>query len=174
MHQFRAEMTRRFALIALSAGSAVSVGAPVIGAPASAGQASLKRAVEALRVAMVTGDEKALKMMLHDELVYMHSSGNIQTKTKLLGDLAGKAIFCFANIQGGSHRPGGRYRHCDADGRSSEEPSKWGKSRQSDQGSTDVGPFGSEVATAYALQLHYLQPANGPIVPRPTFAVILI
>jgi hypothetical protein len=86
-------LTRRTALTALAAVGSVSMAPAAVGAPAADRKASLERALEALRVAMVAGDGKTLNAMLHDSLNYMHSSGNSQTKANLLGDLAGKRFF---------------------------------------------------------------------------------
>jgi hypothetical protein len=49
--------------------------------------------VERLRTAMVEGDGTALDSLLHEKLVYMHSSGHAQTKAEVLRDLAGKRFF---------------------------------------------------------------------------------
>jgi hypothetical protein len=55
--------------------------------------AAVAKAVEALRAAMVAGDGKVLKVVLHDRLTYSHSDGHQQTKAEVLEELAGKNSF---------------------------------------------------------------------------------
>ncbi len=62
-------------------------------AEASGDTAPVAKAVEALRAAMVAGDGKALKALLHDRLTYSHSDGHQQTKAQVLDELAGKNSF---------------------------------------------------------------------------------
>ncbi len=57
------------------------------------GAASVAKAVEALRAAMVAGDGKVLKAVLHDRLTYSHSDGHQQTKAEVIEELAGKTAF---------------------------------------------------------------------------------
>ena len=60
---------------------------------ASSNKVSLERASEALRIAMVEGDGELLNSVLHDRVIYMHSSGRSQTKADLLEQMAGKHFF---------------------------------------------------------------------------------
>lgn len=87
--------TRRGALTALgvTGAAAISTTAAVAATAPVGRQASLERASEALRLAMVSGDRAALDALLHDQLDYMHSSGHSQTKADLMRDLAGKTFF---------------------------------------------------------------------------------
>lgn len=85
-------LTRRTALAAGMAGTvSLAAGEAVPSVPAA--ETSLARAIEALRIAMVAGDARALERLLDDRLIYMHSSGHSQTKANLLNDLAGKSFF---------------------------------------------------------------------------------
>lgn len=87
-------LTRRTALTALGATGAVTMASAAIGAPAANTRLTgLERASEALRLAMVAGDGRTLDALLHDRLVYMHSSGHSQSKADLMRDLAGKQFF---------------------------------------------------------------------------------
>lgn len=86
-------VSRRSAILALGAGS---LSAPLAAASEPRNVQSpqgLAIAVEALRIAMLEGDGLALDRLLHDHLVYMHSSGHSQTKARLLSDLAAKQFF---------------------------------------------------------------------------------
>lgn len=86
-------LNRRKALTALGAAvGTASLAAPSL-AKGSSEQSSLERAVEELRAAMVAGDRAALERLLHDQLRYLHSSGQTQTRANLLSDLAGKKFF---------------------------------------------------------------------------------
>jgi ketosteroid isomerase-like protein len=51
--------------------------------------AAVENAVEALRVAMVAGDEKVLKALTDDHLTYGHSHGNLQDKGLFVKTLVG-------------------------------------------------------------------------------------
>jgi hypothetical protein len=96
MTRFDNAATRRVALAALGAGIAVTA----IGADASAApdaKASLAKAAEDLRAAMVAGDGAALKRLLHDRLTYSHSDAHMQTKQQVLDELAGKHSFVSIN-----------------------------------------------------------------------------
>lgn len=86
-------VSRRTALAAVGMAGAAAVAPAAMGAAPSPGQASLERAIEALRIAMVEGNGAALNALLHDHLNYMHSSAHSQTKQNLLNDLAGKRFF---------------------------------------------------------------------------------
>lgn len=85
-------LTRRVALVG-AAGSGVFVAASTASALNQPGQASLARAIETLRIAMVDGDSNELNRLLDDQLIYMHSSGHSQTKANLLAVLGGKRFF---------------------------------------------------------------------------------
>jgi hypothetical protein len=85
--------TRRTALAALGASGLAPLASVAAASAISSEQSSLESAVEALRVAMLVGDGKALDVLLHDDLSYMHSSGHVQTKQNVMVDLAGKRFF---------------------------------------------------------------------------------
>jgi hypothetical protein len=51
--------------------------------------AAVEKAVEALRAAMVAGDEKQLKALTFDELTYGHSHGMLQNKDQYVAFLVG-------------------------------------------------------------------------------------
>lgn len=51
--------------------------------------AAVEKAVEALRVAMVAGDEKTLNALVSDRLSYGHSSALVQDKKTFVGALVG-------------------------------------------------------------------------------------
>jgi ketosteroid isomerase-like protein len=60
---------------------------PAAGQPAAAAEAEL-RAVEDRRYqAMIRGEAGALDKLLADDLVYVHSSGSVETKTEFLDTL---------------------------------------------------------------------------------------
>ena len=84
---------RRSALAAIGLGGMAALTSNGAVAAAAATSRDLGQAVEALRLAMVEGDGKALHSLLDDSLIYMHSSGNSQTKADVLRDLAGKSFF---------------------------------------------------------------------------------
>lgn len=85
-------LSRRTALASLGVG-ALTTGVAATASANPAPTASLAAAVEALRVAMLAGDGKALRHLIHDRIDYMHSSGGTQTKANLLSDLDGKTFF---------------------------------------------------------------------------------
>jgi hypothetical protein len=92
MTGFESAATRRLALAALGAGiAATTMAADATAAPAD--QASLEKAVEDLRAAMVAGDGNALKRLLSDRLSYSHSDAHLQNKGQVLNELAGKHAF---------------------------------------------------------------------------------
>jgi ketosteroid isomerase-like protein len=66
---------------------------PLHAAEATGDTAGVAKAVEALRAAMVAGDGKVLKAVLHDHLTYSHSDGHQQTKAEVIDELAGKNSF---------------------------------------------------------------------------------
>jgi hypothetical protein len=87
------DISRRSALTGLGLRGLLTA-APGIGAPrGSSDLASLEKAIEASRMAMLAGDGRALAALLHDRLNYMHSSGHSQSKADVLRDLAGKNFF---------------------------------------------------------------------------------
>lgn len=86
------ELSRRTALASLGVG-ALSTSLAATASKKPTPTASLAAAVEALRVAMLAGDGKALRHLIHDRIDYMHSSGGTQTKANLLSDLDGKSFF---------------------------------------------------------------------------------
>ena len=94
------DIARRSALAALGFCGAAAM-APVDARAATATTSrDLGRAVEDLRLAMVSGDSGLLTAMLDDTLIYMHSSGNSQTKADVLRDLAGKSFFASLTYAG--------------------------------------------------------------------------
>ncbi len=94
MSGFKSEMSRRSVMAVVGAGVVTAgLGGVAMAAPAAADKAGLEKAVEALRVAMVAGDGKALTELLHENLTYSHSDGRVQTKAMVLADLAGKKAF---------------------------------------------------------------------------------
>jgi hypothetical protein len=93
MTAFENATTRRLALAALGAGIAAStMAADAIAAPADT--ASLEKAVEELRAAMVSGDSKVLNGLLQDHLSYSHSDGKtLWNKAQFMDNYAGKHAF---------------------------------------------------------------------------------
>lgn len=86
--------SRRTMLAAMSAFVAMpALSLPLQAAEPSGDAAGVAKAVEALRAAMVAGDGKSLKALLHDRLTYSHSDGHQQTKAQVLDELAGKNSF---------------------------------------------------------------------------------
>lgn len=86
--------SRRTLMAALGAAFVV----PALGISAEAAEAAgdtavVAKTVEAMRAAMVSGDGKVLKAVLHDRLTYSHSDGHQQTKAQVLDELAGKTAF---------------------------------------------------------------------------------
>jgi ketosteroid isomerase-like protein len=81
--------TRRAALAVIGAGLiAPSLVTPAVAADADAA-AAVAKAVEALRAAMVAGDEKVMKALVHDRLSYSHSDAHQETKALFIKNLAG-------------------------------------------------------------------------------------
>ena len=93
MTQLINNWTRRTALAALGASGLAPLASAAGACAISSEQSSLERAVEALRAAMLVGNGKALDVLLHDDLSYMHSSGHLQAKQNVMVDLAGKRFF---------------------------------------------------------------------------------
>jgi hypothetical protein len=82
----------------LAAVSAAAV-MPELTAPAGAADPSGEAAdvaatLETLRMAILTGDGKALSALVHKQLIYGHSDGHlVQTKTEFIENLAGKISY---------------------------------------------------------------------------------
>jgi hypothetical protein len=87
------DWTRRTTLVAFGVSGVAALASAAGASVNSTERLSLERAIEALRVAMLAGDGKALDALLHDDLSYMHSSGHVQTKQDVMSDLAGKRFF---------------------------------------------------------------------------------
>jgi ketosteroid isomerase-like protein len=62
---------------------------PLQAAETSGAATAVATAVEALRAAMVSGDEKALNALTDDHLTYGHSHGKIQNKAEFVKALVG-------------------------------------------------------------------------------------
>ncbi|TNC12513.1 nuclear transport factor 2 family protein [Methylobacterium terricola] len=88
----------------MSAGLGAGLAIPVLAAGTGAAQAAdesetvardiVARQLEALRVAIVDGDAKALDALTHPQLSYGHSSGRkIETKAQFIASLAGKTKY---------------------------------------------------------------------------------
>ena len=94
MLKLKSDPTRRAAVAAFGAGviAPIMVSSAIATEP-SGDAASLEKAVEALRAAMVAGDGKVLQAVLHDRLTYSHSDGHQQTKAQVIDELAGKNSF---------------------------------------------------------------------------------
>ena len=81
---------RRTALAVLGAVLiATTLVMPVQAAETSGANASVAAAVEALRVAMVAGNEKDMNALVDDHLTYGHSHGLLQNKTEFVKNLVG-------------------------------------------------------------------------------------
>jgi hypothetical protein len=94
MSKVQFSQSRRTLMAALGAAVVMpGLVSPAKAAEASGDVAGLAKAVEALRAAMVAGDGKVLKAVLHDQLTYSHSDGHQQTKAQVLDELAGKNSF---------------------------------------------------------------------------------
>lgn len=94
MSKVQFSQSRRTLMAALGAAVVMpGLVSPLHAAEASGDEAGLAKAVEALRAAMVAGDGKVLKAVLHDRLSYSHSDGHQQTKEQVLEELAGKNSF---------------------------------------------------------------------------------
>ncbi|BCM83987.1 nuclear transport factor 2 family protein [Methylobacterium indicum] len=92
----RTEMCSRRVLLA---GVTLGAAAPMLAAGSSRALAAdeseaVSRRLEALRVAIVEGDAKALDALTHPQLSYGHSSGRkIETKAQFVASLAGKTNY---------------------------------------------------------------------------------
>lgn len=93
MKHIGSRISRRRAVAVLGTGAAIAQLAHSPTAAATSAPIRLERAVESLRMAMVAGDQAALEALLHEKLIYMHSSGHSQTKADVMRDLAGRRFF---------------------------------------------------------------------------------
>ncbi|MGX7707533.1 nuclear transport factor 2 family protein [Methylobacterium sp. Gmos1] len=85
--------SRRVLLAGLTAGLAMPALAAGPARAADDGEA-VGRQLEALRVAIVDGDAKALDALTHPQMSYGHSSGRkIETKPQFIASLAGKTNY---------------------------------------------------------------------------------
>lgn len=86
--------SRRVLLAGMTMGA---MAAPILGsgaARAADGTEAVAQKLEALRVAIVDGDAKALDALTHPQLSYGHSSGRkIETKPQFIASLAGKTNY---------------------------------------------------------------------------------
>jgi len=90
MSQANSNFIRRAVLAVIGAGLiALIVAAPLQAADTSAEAAAVAKNVEALRVAMVAGDEQQLNALTDDHLTYGHSHGMLQNKTEFVKFLVG-------------------------------------------------------------------------------------
>ena len=87
--------SRRVLLAGLTAGLAMPALAAGTGtAQAADDSEAVARQLEALRVAIVEGDAKALDALTHPQMSYGHSSGRkIETKAQFIASLAGKTNY---------------------------------------------------------------------------------
>ena len=90
MSQANSNFTRRAVLAVIGAALlALMVVVPMQAADTSAEAAAVAKNVEALRVAMVAGDEKQLNTLTDDHLTYGHSHGMLQNKAVFVKYLVG-------------------------------------------------------------------------------------
>jgi ketosteroid isomerase-like protein len=93
MLQILSSLTRRAAFAAIAAVALIGAGLimPTIAQAAGSSDqvAAVAKAVEALRVAMVGGDEKGLNSLVEDHLTYGHSHGKLQNKAEFVKNLVG-------------------------------------------------------------------------------------
>ncbi|QRE74493.1 nuclear transport factor 2 family protein [Methylobacterium aquaticum] len=86
--------SRRVLLAGMTMGA---MAAPILGsgaARAADGTEAVAQKLEALRVAIVDGDAKALDALTHPQLSYGHSSGRkIETRPQFIASLAGKTNY---------------------------------------------------------------------------------
>ncbi len=90
----QSNISRRNALVALGMGIAAAGLAPTA---VAAEVVSLEDSVELLRHALVDGDGKVLKEIVHDHLTYSHSDGRVWSKDVLLENIAGKKRYLSIN-----------------------------------------------------------------------------
>lgn len=74
--------------VALAA-AALATGA-LPGPAAANDEAAVRAAIEALKTALGAGDGAALKALLADQLVYVHSSGKVEDKAEVIDIVGGK------------------------------------------------------------------------------------
>jgi len=85
------QFTRRvLGKVAAGLASAAVFAGSSLPASANGDVQAVEKAVQALRAAMVGADEKALKELLADNVVYVHSSGKLDTKAEFLSIVGGK------------------------------------------------------------------------------------
>ena len=90
MAQTKTNFTRRAALVVAAAVLIAStLVMPLQAAETSGGAAAVATAVQALRAAMVAGDEKELNALTNDHLTYGHSHGMLQDKAAFVKYLVG-------------------------------------------------------------------------------------
>lgn len=84
--------SRRTLLAAMGAAALVPAMAEAAEtAKPSADEATVGKALEALRMAIMTGDGKTLAALLHDKVIYAHSDGHlVQSKAEFIASLNGK------------------------------------------------------------------------------------
>lgn len=80
---------RRLGHAALALASAAAL-APVTTSPAHATVAAVTAAIDALKQALMAADANALKELLADDLVYVHSSGKVENKVEVIEIVGGK------------------------------------------------------------------------------------
>lgn len=87
--------SRRVLLAGLTAGLAMPALAAGTGTAQAADESeAVARQLEALRVAIVEGDAKALDALTHPQMSYGHSSGRkIETKPQFIASLAGRTNY---------------------------------------------------------------------------------
>jgi hypothetical protein len=90
MSKTKSNFTRRAALAVIGAVLIAStLVSPLQAAETSGAATAVATAVEALRAAMVSGDEKALNALTDDHLTYGHSHGMLQDKATFVKFLVG-------------------------------------------------------------------------------------
>ncbi len=101
MSKVQFNQSRRTLMAAIGAAAVLpALISPLSAAEPSGDAEAVAKAVEALRAAMVAGDGKVLKAVLHDRLTYSHSDGHQQTKAEVLEELAGKNSFASLALSG--------------------------------------------------------------------------
>lgn len=90
MSQAKSNFTWPAVLAVIGAGLiALTIVSPLQAAEPSGAAAAVATAVEALRTAMVSGNEKELNALVNDHLTYGHSHGMLQNKTEFVKFLVG-------------------------------------------------------------------------------------
>ncbi|MDE2404582.1 MAG: nuclear transport factor 2 family protein [Sphingomonadales bacterium] len=90
---------RREALVSLGAGGALLLASEPAQASSAPGSATLAAAVEAFRVALLTGNAAALEQLLAPELLYMHSSGFAQPRDRMIAQSASGYFAGLAHVE---------------------------------------------------------------------------